>query len=154
MDTKQAITVLYSSQNSKISSIYDKNDEVQEALNVLISGFEYPDHSHKKIRQVLVEYFNQNRKPISLGQVVATRELATHCQEHEIPLLPYVAQHGNMQWGLVPLEDKLENDMALIVGGRLVSKYALPTGEFIYAITDFETEESPRTTTLMFTDQY
>lgn len=54
MQTAEAKAVLKSyAQSSLVSDIYDNDDEFAEALNTLIPGFEYPNHSHQSIATIL-----------------------------------------------------------------------------------------------------
>lgn len=52
----EAVLAQIAPQSTRLSDIYDDDDMVREAVNTLIPGFEYPDHSHKTIRELLVKY--------------------------------------------------------------------------------------------------
>lgn len=54
MDKNEAIVVLWQNSDEKIADIYDNNQDVSAALNTLVDGFEYPDHSHKQVKAVLL----------------------------------------------------------------------------------------------------
>lgn len=159
MDKKQAINVLFWNKDKKIADIYDDNADVSAALNSLIDGFEYPDHSHKTIQTVLLSYFLKNgseyRKEMELGRTLCHHALAHHAQEKNIDLMPYFYNHATCNWGMLTDDDQISNFVALATNdGRLLSKYRLDDGEDIYLITDFESDEQPRMTTALFTHDY
>jgi len=87
MEKKDAIIVLWQNSDEKIADIYDDNAEVASALNLLVDGFEYPDHSHKKVKAVLLAYFLKNQKEfdlekrfaIMLWQVISKTRALTSC---------------------------------------------------------------------------
>lgn len=155
METAQAINVLYSEMDEKISNAYDSNAEVASALNTLIVGFEYPDHSHKTIKAVLLSYFLKNKKDMELGRTLCHHSLLAHGQENEIDLMPFFFNHSQCNWGTLTDDDQIANYVALHTQkGRLLSKYQLDDGKNIYLITDFECDEQPRHTTAMFVEDY
>lgn len=155
MNKQEAIEILACHTDETVVEIYDNNDLVQTALNFLIEGFEYPNYSHKTIQQVLLTYFNKNRKVFNIGKAVCHHALHAHCQERYIDLSVFFFYHSNMNWGMLTDDDQIANDIALAtMDGRLLSKYRLIDGKEIYIITDFETEESPRYTTAMFIEDY
>ncbi|MBF6615572.1 MAG: hypothetical protein ITG07_02490 [Candidimonas sp.] len=39
----------------QIAHLYDDNEDLADALNTVIKDFEYPDHSHKTIEQLLAQ---------------------------------------------------------------------------------------------------
>ncbi|AQQ43298.1 hypothetical protein A8E81_10900 [Burkholderia cenocepacia] len=53
MSQEKAREYLSQFKDSKIADIYDDYPTLREALLVLIPDFEYPDHSYKKISQIL-----------------------------------------------------------------------------------------------------
>lgn len=93
MEKKEAIVILWQNGDEKIADIYDTNADVSAALNTLIDGFEYPDHSHKTIQTVLLSYFLKNgseyRKEMDLGKTLCHHALAHHANEKNIDLMPY-----------------------------------------------------------------
>lgn len=159
MEKKEAIVILWQNGDEKIADIYDTNADVSAALNTLIDGFEYPDHSHKTIQTVLLSYFLKNgceyRKEMDLGKTLCHHALAHHANEKNIDLMPYFYNHANCNWGILTDDDQISNFVALATKeGRLLSKYKLDDGQDIYLITDFECEEQPRLTTALFTHDY
>lgn len=155
MDKNQAITVLFQNGDEKIADIYDSNSQVAEALNLLIEGFEYPDHSHKTCNQVLLAYFNKEKAPFDVGRTLYHHALAHHIQENEIDLVSFFYNHSICNFGILTDDDKIANFVALATGdGRLLSKYKLDDGQEIYLITDFAVGDQPRMTTAMFVEDY
>lgn len=53
MSQEKAREYLAQFKDRKIADIYDDYPTLQEALLVLIPNFEYPDHSYKKVSQLL-----------------------------------------------------------------------------------------------------
>lgn len=49
-----------------------------------------------------------------------------------------IARHGRGEWGTVGEENWQTNDRALKEGTSLVSAYALPTGQRIWIITEWD----------------
>ena len=56
MTNQQALEALQPFQNDKVADVYDEHEEVAQALNTLIDGFEYPDHSHKTIKKIIKKF--------------------------------------------------------------------------------------------------
>ena len=155
MEKKDAIVALWQNSDEKIADIYDDNADVSAALNYLIEDFEYPDHSHKTVKAVLLAYFLKNQKEFDLGKTLCHHALASHTQDKGIDLMPYFYNHANCNWGVLTDDDQIANFVAISTAeGRLLSKYKLDGGENIYLITDFEAEGEPRRTTAMFTHDY
>ncbi|WP_374553448.1 hypothetical protein [Aquitalea pelogenes] len=155
METKEAIIVLYHNMENKVSDVYDNNENVSSALNSLIEGFEYPDFSHKTIKQVLLSYFKKNFKPFNPGKCVVAGELIEDYQERQEQLFPFIDAHVKMQQGELCDDDLIENYLAVFTfSGRLLSSFELFEGRKIFIITDWETEETPRVTTLMYCEDY
>ncbi|HDR9188651.1 TPA: hypothetical protein QDB51_002726 [Burkholderia vietnamiensis] len=53
MSEEKAREYLSQFKDRKIADIYDDYPTLREALSVLIPDFEYPDHSYKKVSQIL-----------------------------------------------------------------------------------------------------
>lgn len=86
-----------------------------------------------------------------LGRIVCTRALLEHLVKIEDSALPYIERHRNRVWGLLSAEDKRANDLALIRGERVLSKYKLKDRvSHIYVITEADRSY----TTLMFCSEY
>ncbi|MEJ7929858.1 hypothetical protein WG922_07730 [Ramlibacter sp. AN1015] len=91
-------------------------------------------------------------KPISfpLGRLTATANLLRHMEQHGIDPLTYLSRHASGDWGDLGKQDKLANDVALVDGTRILSKYVLPTGEAVYVITEWDRS----ITTMLFSSEY
>ena len=91
----------------------------------------------------------------AFGQVVATpgalEALAKAGQTpHEL-----LARHLRGDWGDLDAEDAALNDEALKDGSRLLSAYALKTGEKLWVITEAESDDGQRASTcLLLPDEY
>lgn len=155
MEITQAINILYENEDEQISTIYDSKPEVATALNTLIQGFEYPSHSHKTIKAVLLGYFLKASKEVDLGRTLCHHALMGHCEEKGIDLMQFFYNHSQGNWGILTDDDQIANYVALHTKqGRLLSKYKIAGGKPIYLITDFESEEQERMTTAMFISDY
>ena len=155
MEIKQAIRVLFANTDEKISEVYDSNEEVAIALNTLIVGFEYPNHSHKTIKAVLLNYFLSNRVEMELGRKICTSSLTWHCRENGFDLFQFFFNHSQCNWGILSDDDQISNYVALHTqDGYILTRYKLADGKPIYLFTNFESEEEERRTTAMFTSEY
>ena len=85
-----------------------------------------------------------------LGEIVSTTHLFEHCEKNHFTLLPYLVRHAQGDWGDVCKEDWESNDEALKSGQRLLSAYALPDGEKIWIITEWDRS----VTTMLFPEDY
>ncbi|TCK97130.1 hypothetical protein [Paraburkholderia sp. BL9I2N2] len=56
----------------------------------------------------------------------------------------------NCDWGELPIEDLAANNLALMAGRRILSNYALPSGEKVWVIT----EADRSTTTILLPEGY
>ncbi len=61
-----------------------------------------------------------------------------------------LARHQQGDWGDLFMEDKIENDMALLNGSRLLSAYHASTGEKFWIIT----EADRKSTTVLLPEEY
>lgn len=89
-------------------------------------------------------------KTVQLGSVVVTRALLTEMERQAVTPWDYLNRHRKKDWGLVCKEDAKANELALELGDRILSKYALPDGQTIYCITEADRSY----TTLMFCSEY
>jgi hypothetical protein len=81
-----------------------------------------------------------------LGQLEATPRALEVFKEGSY--WPYVARHGQGDWGDISQEDKAENELSLKCGFRLLSAYTLPGGKRIWIIT-----EADRSATTIWTPE-
>jgi hypothetical protein len=88
-----------------------------------------------------------------LGRVVATPGALKQLEQHGIDALDLLARHVVGDWGEVCAEDAQANDTALMQGNRLLSAYALSSGEVdtrIWIITEWDRS----LTTLLLPSEY
>nr|WP_314370876.1 hypothetical protein [uncultured Acinetobacter sp.] len=77
-----------------------------------------------------------SKKPLfKLGQVVATVNVLTFANQHQIDLLGLLQRHHTGDWGNLCSEDKDSNEEALIMGGRIFSSYQYEADK-IWIITE------------------
>ena len=69
-----------------------------------------------------------------LGQVCITPNAAQALPATEV--LAALARHAAGDWGALDDHDQRENDRALLQGGRIVSVYAVSTGQKFWVITE------------------
>jgi hypothetical protein len=86
-----------------------------------------------------------------LGQVVsATLGALAALQEAQDSFTPYLARHGEGDWGEVNAEDTAENELSLRDGFRLLSAYTITSGTKIWVIT----ERDRSATTILLPEEY
>ena len=85
----------------------------------------------------------------SLGQIVATPAVLAHLNTHGVTPLSLLRRHIMGDWGEVGAEDRAENELALVHGFRLLSRYTV-AGKPIWIIT----EADRSVTTLLFPSEY
>ena len=77
------------------------------------------------------------KKPLfPLGQVVATPGALEALEEAGQEPLEFLQRHQVGDWGIVPEEDKKENDFSVTRYLRILSAYELKTGVKIWLITE------------------
>ena len=93
---------------------------------------------------------NQEFKPLfRLGQIVATRAVIAHFNEHHQSILPLLRRHVSGDWGELCAEDKAENSLSVQQGFRILSRYTV-AGETVWIIT----EADRSVTTALFPSEY
>lgn len=90
-----------------------------------------------------------SRPLFQLGQVVATRAVAAHLEQHGIAAAFYLDRHVHGDWRCVPAEDARANHSAVAHGARILSSYDV-AGKRVWIIT----EADRRMTTLLFPSEY
>lgn len=85
----------------------------------------------------------------STGQIVATKAVFSHLQQHAINALQYIERHTKGDWGDIPAEDALENIFAIENGFRILSSYTIADAK-VWIIT----EADRSVTTLLFPSEY
>ena len=113
---------------------------------------------HPKTEKVDAKHFADLRREgkllFSLGQVYATPAVLAHLEKHAIYPRALLGPHCHGDYGQLDEEDRQANDDALIVGGRILSVYAVE-GQRIYVITDASDDQGNRhSTTILFPREY
>ena len=91
---------------------------------------------------------NGPRFPMGRPTITPSAEAALNAVGiHPIRLL---ARHIHGDWGDLSVEDLAANELALRTGKRLLSSYALPSGEKVWVIT----EANRSATTILLPDEY
>lgn len=85
-----------------------------------------------------------------LGELVITHDAALALHNAGQTAEPYLLRHLQGDWGIMDDTDRVANDLALQNGERLLSCYALPTGEPIWIIT----EANRASTSILTPDEY
>ena len=79
---------------------------------------------------------SQEKALFPLGQVVATPGALEALEEAGQEPLEFLQRHQAGDWGIVPEEDKKENDFSVSRYLRILSAYELKTGVKIWLITE------------------
>jgi hypothetical protein len=82
----------------------------------------------------------QNSHPplFAVGQVVATPSALEAMSEAGQNPLELLKRHQSGDWGVMPDEDKRENDFSVKHGLRIVSAYVLSTRVKLWLITEYD----------------
>ena len=76
--------------------------------------------------------------PFELGQTVMTQGISTLLRDNiGASFHVYFNRHKNGDWGTMPIEDKILNDIATREGDRVMSSYQF-CGEKIWIITEWD----------------
>jgi len=92
-----------------------------------------------------------NAPPIArfrLGLIVVTPSVLDTVSQDDI--LKAIQRHQAGDWGELPEEDQMENELSLKTGGRLFSAYHLATNLKFWVITD----AGHRSTTILLPEDY
>lgn len=92
-----------------------------------------------------------SQKPLfPLGQTVATPGALEALEEAGQSALEFLQRHQIGDWGIVPEEDKAENDFSVSRHLRILSAYELKTGVKIWVIS----EADRSVTTCLLPEEY
>ena len=86
---------------------------------------------------------------LQLGKVVITEAASTALERTATEDVLLLARHLHGDWGEVPEQDALQNKLALLLGLRVLSRYAIADGVGIWIVT----EADRKTTTIMMADE-
>ena len=93
----------------------------------------------------------QEKKPLfPLGQVVATPGALDALVDAGQTPLEFLVRHVSGDWGELCAEDRLQNDMAVREGYRILSAYKTSKGTKIWVITEWDRS----VTTLLLPAEY
>jgi hypothetical protein len=87
---------------------------------------------------------------LSLGRLVATPGALRVLQAASASVFSLVNRHARRDWGDICESDRLQNDLAVSNGARVLSSYTLPGRERIWIIT----EADRSVTTVLLPDEY
>ena len=130
--------------------------------NAIAEGFEpdteddeFDDHDFDMTREETDWDASQEPVPpfearFSLGRTLVTAQALAACEIAQIDPADLMARHHAGDWGNLDPEDLRANETALKEGGRLLSCYALESGQKIYVIT----EADRLSTTLLLPGDY
>ncbi|MBB5542154.1 hypothetical protein A8H39_17490 [Paraburkholderia fungorum] len=84
-----------------------------------------------------------------IGEVIATRGVFAHLEQHRIAAFLYLRRHARGDWGMVPPEDAAANRSAVENGARVLPSYDI-AGKRVWIITEADCSM----TTLLFPEEY
>jgi hypothetical protein len=94
-----------------------------------------------------------NHSPIvalfQAGQIVATPGALASLEQTNRSALEFLSRHVRGDWGDLCQEDKMENELSLKYGLRLLSSYPVTETEKLWVIT-----EADRSVTLLLPEEY
>ena len=85
-----------------------------------------------------------------LGQIVATPGALEALEASQQSPAEFLARHAKGDWGELSADDIAENEFSLKNGFRLLSSYAIASGQKIWVIT----EEDRSLTTVLLPEEY
>ncbi len=71
-----------------------------------------------------------------LGRVAITPAASAALEANETPGILLLARHVHGDWGEISEHDQLQNDLAVLLGLRVLSSYALPDSKKVWVITE------------------
>lgn len=92
----------------------------------------------------------QHGPRLSIGQPVITPAAQAALDAAGISGVLLLSRHLHGDWGDLPKEDQLQNELALLLGMRVLSSYPLPNGGKIWILT----EADRSVTTILLPDDY
>jgi hypothetical protein len=85
-----------------------------------------------------------------LGRVSITPAASAALEAARTPEILVLARHIQCDWSGMTEQDRLQNELALLLGLRVLSSYALPDGKTVWVIT----EADRSVTTILLPDDY
>jgi hypothetical protein len=77
-----------------------------------------------------------------IGRVSMTNADSTELDEANIKSLLLLNRHVHHDWDDLALCDKVQNDVAVLMGQRLLSTYSLATGKTIWVLTEADRNQN------------
>lgn len=71
-----------------------------------------------------------------LGATLVTPAAMAALEAAKVPEVLLLARHLHGDWGELSEEDRLQNELAVRLGLRILSSYLLPTGRKVWIITE------------------
>lgn len=84
------------------------------------------------------------------GQLVATPGALSTLADHGVSPMTLLTRHFSGDWGDVSPDDAKANEMALVEGSRLLSRYALASSVSLWVITEWDRSA----TTILLPSEY
>ncbi|APC69676.1 hypothetical protein [Ralstonia pseudosolanacearum] len=85
-----------------------------------------------------------------LGVTLVTPAAVAALEAANVPEVLLLARHLHGDWGALSEEDRLQNELAVLLDLRILSSYPLPTGGKVWIIT----EADRSATTILLPDDY
>ncbi|MFV8630676.1 hypothetical protein ACNRDB_14505 [Ralstonia pseudosolanacearum] len=90
------------------------------------------------------------RPRLPLGQLVATPAAIAALSEAGVSAYLLLNRHARGDWGDLSYEDQAMNQLAVLTGERVLSRYTLPNGQAVWVIT----EADRAATTVLLPEDY
>jgi hypothetical protein len=85
-----------------------------------------------------------------LGVTLVTPAALAALEAANLPEVLLLARHVHGDWGELSEDDRLQNELAVLLGLRILSSYPIPTGGKVWIIT----EADRSATTILLPDDY
>ncbi|WP_434661493.1 hypothetical protein P5W99_00820 [Paraburkholderia sp. A3BS-1L] len=72
------------------------------------------------------------------GELLVSHAILAALRANSVPVISIVLRHIAGDWGIVPEDDKRQNDVSIMAGLRLISIYRLPDQTRILVITEWD----------------
>lgn len=76
-----------------------------------------------------------NWSHFDIGRVSMTNAASAALEEARVESLLLLHRHIHGDWGDLDAHDKMQNNLAILLGQRLLSAYDIPTGKTIWVLT-------------------
>jgi len=72
------------------------------------------------------------------GRLLVTPDALEKLRANRVPVISVMLRHIAGDWGIVSDDDKVQNDLSIAAGLRLLSIYPLPDGARIVVVTEWD----------------